>query len=37
MRNFSDKRSRENQNTHCMFNKVLSKIVQFVTKCGNIL
>jgi hypothetical protein len=34
MRNISDKRCRENQNTHCMFNNFVPKIVQFMKECG---
>jgi len=30
MKNVSDKRCRENQNTHFMFNKFFSKIIQFI-------
>jgi len=38
MTNVSEKRSRENQNTRFMFNKVLfSKIVPLMRKCVTIL
>ena len=34
MINVSDKRCRENQNTHFMFSDFFSKIVPFMRKCG---
>ena len=34
MRNFSEKRCRENQNTHFIFNNIFPKIVLFVRRCG---
>ena len=37
MKNGSDKSCRENQNTHFMFNKFLSKIVPFMRQCGKLL
>jgi hypothetical protein len=34
MKNASDRRCRENQNTHFVFSNVSSKIVPFMRKCG---
>ena len=34
IRNVSDKSCRENQNTHFMFDNVFSKIVPFMSSCG---
>jgi len=37
MRNDSDKRCRENQKTHLMFNNLFPKFVPFMRKCGKIM
>jgi len=37
MRNVSDKRCTENQNTHFVFSNIFPKIVPFMRKCGKIL
>jgi len=36
MKYVSDKRCRENQNTHFIFIKVFPKVVQFMRHCGKI-
>jgi hypothetical protein len=37
MKNVSDKRCRESENTHFVFSNCFSKIVPFMRKCGKIL
>jgi hypothetical protein len=36
MANFSDETSTENQNTHCVFNNALPKIMSFMREYGKI-